>query len=286
MAKIKLRYAGDAGTVKLNSNGDDATLKYIVTESADALTTIGIASTTVPSSYLSLPFSSFSYSEKGSGVWYITANYKRELSRSSSTSGGGGGGGIGQSLGHRFSFDIGGGSQRVQRSLETLSSTPVNGQPAIETPDYQKYVNVTDDAIEGYDVEVSSYAWSETHDMPSSVITPAYKKIIKGANKHVCDATFRGFPAAEVLFLGVTGTIDSKEDFYRMTFSFLQSDNLTAIEIGSVNTIEKKGHEYLWVQFEDTLDEKSIIKKPTYVFVEKSYEEADLSKLEIGVAEI
>ena len=54
--------------------------------------------------------------------------------------------------------------------------------------------------------------------------------------------------------------------------------------MGDITGIDKKGWEYLWVQYADDVDavKKQLIKKPVAVYIEKVYESALFSALGIG----
>ena len=66
---------------------------------------------------------------------------------------------------------------------------------------------------------------------------------------------------------------------------FAASPNRTGITIGDISGIDKKGHEYLWVRYEDAEDAsaKMIVKRPAAVCVEKVYEEGDFGLLGISI---
>jgi hypothetical protein len=58
---------------------------------------------------------------------------------------------------------------------------------------------------------------------------------------------------------------------------------LPTLTIGSITGIEKKGHEYLWVRYWDQVVDATLLKRPTHVYVNQVYPEADFSLLGIGV---
>jgi hypothetical protein len=101
-------------------------------------------------------------------------------------------------------------------------------------------------------------------------------------------AAFRGFEAGEVLFVGCSGNQEWDDQKGRgpwsLSYRFVASKNITGDTIGSITGIAKKGHEYLWVRYEDAVDSSSLIKKPKAVYVNKVYKESNFSSLGIGVA--
>ncbi len=71
-----------------------------------------------------------------------------------------------------FSFDTGGGTQHITQSLATVGAYA----PAGETPpSFGGAIGVTDDAVEGVDITVPVYHFSETHYLPDSMVTAAYR---------------------------------------------------------------------------------------------------------------
>jgi hypothetical protein len=89
-----------------------------------------------------------------------------------------------------------------------------------------------------------------------------------------------------VLFLGASGSQEwdsQKGDGpWTLSFKFVASKNITGQTIGSIEGIEKKGHEYLWVRYESAVSGSDLVKKPKYVYVNTVYREGDFSGLGIG----
>jgi len=101
-------------------------------------------------------------------------------------------------------------------------------------------------------------------------------------------SNFRGFSAGEVLFVGCSGAQEWDDQKGRgpwsLAFRFVASQNVTNQTIGDISGIDKKGHEYLWVRYEESVDTNALIKKPKYVYVNKVYRESDFSALGIGTS--
>jgi len=94
---------------------------------------------------------------------------------------------------------------------------------------------------------------------------------------------FKGFNAGEVLFLGASGSRRGYGD-WEITFRFAASPNVTNLTIGDITGINKKGWEYLWVRYADSEDTaaKALVKKPIAVYIERVYDDGNLSLLGIG----
>ena len=180
----------------------------------------------------------------------------------------------------QFSFDTSGGTQHTTQSLSTISKTAPAGKTA---PDFKGAIGVTHDSVEGVDITVPVYAFSETHYFDDAFVTNAYKGTLFNLTGKVNNAAFKGTAAGECLFLGASGS-KRGTDKWEINFRFAASPNKTNIIVGDITVPAKKGWEYLWVRYADAEDEtaKAIVKKPVAAYVEKVYEEAAFSALGIG----
>jgi len=179
-----------------------------------------------------------------------------------------------------FSFDTSGGVQHITQSLATVASYAPLGKAA---PDFGGAIGVTHDNVEGVDIAVPVYTFSETHYLDDSDVTPSYKGALFSLTGKVNDAAFKGLAAGECLFLGACGSKRGAED-WEITFRFAGSPNRSGIRVGSITGIAKKGWEYMWVRYADSVDAaaKTIVKKPVAVYIERVYEEGNFSALGIG----
>ena len=180
-----------------------------------------------------------------------------------------------------FNFDTGGGTQHVTQSKENKGRYGQNGDTA---PDFKGAINVTDSSIEGCDIVVPVYNWSETHYKPDSQVTLAYRGALFGLTGKVNSGAFKGFAAGECLFLGASGSKRGSAD-WEITFRFASSPNRTNItDIPTITVASKKGWEYLWIRYHDVKDEtaKMLVKRPCAAYVERVYDEGDFSGLGIG----
>ena len=184
-----------------------------------------------------------------------------------------------------FSFDTGGGTQHITQSLTTIGSYSADG-PA---PDFKGAVGVTHDNVEGVDITIPVYNFSETHYVPAANVTNAYKGALFNLTGKVNNGSFRGLAAGECLFLGASGSrrvpeSDPSGGDWEITFRFAGSPNRTGISVGPIAGIAKKGWEYLWVRYADVEDTASntLVKQPIAAYVEKGYEDGNFAALGIG----
>jgi hypothetical protein len=167
-----------------------------------------------------------------------------------------------------FSFDTSGGTQHITQSILTTNRYAPAGATA---PDFQGAIGVTVDSVEGVDITVPIYAFTETHYLSSSVVTNAYKGTLFNLTGRVNNAAFKGLAEGECLFLGATGSLRSVTDDWEITYRFAASPNATGLTVGSITGINKKGWEYLWVRYQDVEDSNVLVKQPIAAYVEQVY---------------
>ena len=167
-----------------------------------------------------------------------------------------------------YSFDTTGGHVRIFQSLETVHSYPELGQ--LFAPEFNGAIGVTDTAVEGCEIDVPVYNWSETWYVPAANVTGAYKAGIFALIAKTNDAAFRGFQRGEVLFRGARGSL-RKADQLELAFNFSASQNVTNRTIGTITGIDKRGWEYIWCRYEKRKDDKSkrMVTVPIAVYVER-----------------
>lgn len=176
---------------------------------------------------------------------------------------------------NEWSFDTGGGQTHITTSLGTTSY-------GTNAPDCKGAIGVTDaDHVEGCDIIVPQFRYTEKKVFTPAQMTLAFAKTISELTGKVNDATFRGWAAGEVLFLGASGRRRGGGN-WEVDFSFSMEKNQTGLEIGGITDIDKKGHQYLWVMFTAKKDQYKLVQHPVAVYVEDVYEEADLSALNLG----
>jgi hypothetical protein len=217
---------------------------------------------TLPLTYGNLVFQNYHIAHQGGGVWEVTARYGKLEPKEA-----------GQSS---YSFDTGGGNQKITQSLETVASY------GDDPPDFQGAIGVSTDSVEGTDITIPVFNFTETHYIPIALVTGAYKTTLFYLTGRVNHAPFKGFARGEVLFLGASGSQRGTED-WEIAFKFAASPNATDLKVGGITGIEKKGWEYLWVRYADAEDEETLIKQPVAAYVERVYEYGNFALLGIGV---
>ena len=242
---------------------------YVISGTDDDVVAKSSLAAATPSLYDGLVRQTLQIEPVGPGIWEGTVRYGQAENQQSQA---------GEST---FSFDTGGGTQHITQSLQTIGRYPNNA------PDFGGAIGVTHDNVEGVDITIPVYQFSETHYLPASVVTPAYRGTLFYLTGKVNSGSFRGLQPGECLFLGASGSRrgTSADDDWEISFRFAGSPNVSGLQVGSIGGINKKGWEYMWVRYQDAEDEdaKVLIKKPIAVYIEKVYEQANLGGLGIGV---
>ena len=201
------------------------------------------------------------------------------------------------------SFDTGGGTQHITQGEWE------EGYAATGVAPYQHFaIGVDGDTVAGVDIVVPALQWTETYDVPSTYVTADYIKGVAALTGTVNNAAFRTFSAGEVLFAGCSGNQEWDEEKgdgpWSLSYKFIASPNRGAptgatgpavaehleksppITInfggGTVKEIYKKGHEYLWIRYESSVDGSDLLKRPKYAYVNQVYREANFAGLGIG----
>jgi hypothetical protein len=175
------------------------------------------------------------------------------------------------------SFDTSGGTQHTTQSLATVGAFVASGT----APNHKGAIGVNEDSVEGVDIVVPVYSFEESHPLSPAAITPTFKGNVFSLTGRVNDASFKGFAAGEVLFLGARG---QRRGFglWNVQFLFAASPNLTNVPVGDITVSAKLGWHYLWVQYKPAVSENSLVKVPKAAYVERVYRTGDFSLLGIG----
>ena len=228
---------------------------------------------------------SYSISFLGDNAWQVTINYEKTGAEPAET----------DPLKRSRSFDTTGGTQHITQAAQG-SIVGVSGNAVTTASPERRFppsapmmdgaIGVDSNGVNGVDIVSPQLQWQEQYDVPNAYITSAYIRGLAGLTGTVNNASFRGFAAGEVLFLGCSGNQEWDDQKGRgpwsLTYRFAASQNVTNKTIGSIAGIDKKGHEYLWVRYEESVSGTDLIKKPKAVYIDKVYMDGDFSGLGIG----
>lgn len=202
--------------------------------------------------------------------WLVTVRYaKREPDNSETV---------------EVSIEIGGQTAHITQSFGTTRYAA----PGSVAPDYGGAIGVNSSggslSVEGTDVYVPTYSWTESHRFPVSQISDAYLAGVYAlCAAPVNGAPWRGNPPGAVLFRGARGSWKDSDEYARIEFAFSLTPNVT-LSLGTISGIQKPGWDHLWQVFEEADDAtaKSLVKRLKAAYVEQVYRRGDFSVLGIG----
>lgn len=236
-------------------------MRFIVTGTDDEVEVLAAVGGTAPTSWYSMRRMQIEAEPLGNGIWQVVVPYE----------------GKNETV---YTFETGGATAHITQSLGTTRYAP-SGSTA---PDFYGAIGVNGDSVDGVDITIPVFNFTETYRFPGSTVSGAYKMTLFNLTGKVNNATFRGLAAGEVLFMGASGTKTGIDD-WEIAFKFAASPNVSSLAIGGGITVTAKpGWDYLWVRFADAEDTaaKALVKRPVAAYVEKVYQTADFSLLGIG----
>ncbi|MGL6196869.1 MAG: hypothetical protein ACRC2T_18810 [Thermoguttaceae bacterium] len=176
------------------------------------------------------------------------------------------------------SFEVSGTQTKMTHSLRTRSGFAASGNPR----NYGGLIGVTDDGVEGVDVDTAVSTFTETVHFKPWFLTTQYIAFLGRAYGCVNTAPFRGFSDGEVRFLGASGSYRRGDKSVEMTFKFAVSPNARNIRIGEMTIPFKYGWDYLWVRWADMKKGNITVKTPVEAYVEQVYHGLNFGTLGIG----
>ena len=178
-----------------------------------------------------------------------------------------------------ISFEVSGSQTKRTHSLGTVGGWAANGM----TPrNYGGLIGVTDDGVEGVDIDTAVSTFSETVYLYPWFLTSSYIAFLARAYGCINNSSFRGFDVGEVRFLGASGSYRAGDKFAEMVFKFAVSPNAQGIRIGSMTIPFKYGWDYLWVRWADMKVGNVTVKIPIEAYVERVYQPLNFYSLGIG----
>lgn len=226
-----------------------------------------------------LVLQTFTPEHQGGGVWEVGVRYGERKSDGSTSDSGDAG------TGATIQFEFGSGTTKITQALFTRQ---VVGLAGVNPKDVQGALGFDGEKVNGIDIQSSVFHWTETHRMAATEFTLEYMQAISD----LCSpfpttnlATFRGFEAEEVLFLGASG--GSKDaGTLEVTFKFARQKGIYEIdpdlEALGFPTVRKKGWDYIEFEYDKVVNANQIAPRPKVVRVFKVYKQGDFSTLNIG----
>jgi len=255
---------------RLGAFGKSTDLPYIVFDAADEDEVRTACLAAIPTTYNGLPRSEIEITERlNATTWRVVARYRKNAPPPD------------QRPESRFEFDTSGGTQHITQSRATVARYGPKASTRL-----QGAIGFDGKNVQGCDIVVPVYNWAETHYFDDDEVTDTYKATLFNLTGCKNGSAWKNFAAGEVLFLGASGARQGTgaDDWWEITFRFASSPNRQNFSVGDITGIDKKGWDYMWVQYGDEADDATsqVVKKPVAVYIEEVYPDGDFSQLGIG----
>jgi hypothetical protein len=186
------------------------------------------------------------------------------------------------------SWSTGGGTQRIFQAIATVGKYGPPGEAAPEN--YGAIGAKPDGTVEGVDVMVPDFRWTERYTVNPGMLTWNYAMTCAYLTRCVNNHGFRGFAAGEVQFRGasaearLTGTQEQPQLTAEISYEFAAQPNVTNQTIGQIVGIAARGWEHVDVRYEEIDDAvaKKTTPRPIAVYVHQVYPYASFGGLGIG----
>lgn len=197
-------------------------------------------------------------------------------------------GGSSNAIANSISWDTTGSTEHITQAYNE-SETAWGGEyayarpnEAANAPSYQGAINCTADAVQGIDVVVPAFNFTETWTLPAADVTDKYVTALYNLTGTINLKRFRIFDPGEVLFMGARCDRNRTDQLVKIAFQFSARPNRGTFKVGDVEVDYKNGWQYLWVKYEDHNSGSTLVKRPLFVIVNDVYPKGDFSALGIG----
>lgn len=145
--------------------------------------------------------------------------------------------------------------------------------------DYLGAINVIKGKVEGVELDLPGLKIVLTYKHAKAKVTTTYMRTLEDLTKTRNNSKFLGFEKKELLLLSATGS-DGTNAPGEVTFNMKVDREKTGLKFGSINSVTKGPHDFLWVDYEDDEDTtaKATRPSPRGVYVHEMFDEADWTK--------
>lgn len=239
---------------------------------------------TIEGKYGSYYFNYDGYTAKhlGNGIWEVEADYV--------TSGGGTqeaqqqqGGGGGEPIGviRNITYNSTGGTQKITSGISEKRA-------GANAADMKMAIGVNGDNVDGVDIVVPVFEWTEEYEVPGTNISADYFQECAALTGKINQLVFRGYAIGDVLFLGLTGgstfnpnqTVASEVASTKLSFRFAAKKN-EEVTVSGLTISPTNGWDYIWIKYDDDVANGVGLKKPVAIYSNQVYKYGDFRDLQL-----
>lgn len=225
-------------------------------------------------------FDGYTAKHLGNGYWEVEATYVTAGGGSQQGGDGGGGGEAPIGVIRSVTYNSTGSTQHITSGLDEVKF-------GANAPDMNKAIGVNGDNVEGVDVVVPMFEWTEEYEVPGVNLSMAYFAACAELTGTINQATFRGYGQGQVLFLGLTGgstfnpnqSIASEVASTKLAFRFAAKKPRT-LTVGTI-AVTNRGWDYIWVRYADDVQNGIGLKVPVSAYANRVYHYGDFKKLRL-----
>lgn len=188
-----------------------------------------------------------------------------------------------------LSFTTVGGTSHITQSLSTVHAVKATSKGGGVAPDTRKAIGLRRDGVDGCDIVVPKmeFTWQR---MFATITFRDMRNLMKMTAK-TNNAIWKGFQVGELLFLGSEGQ-SADSGGWSVTYRFAFNENLPngderlviskVAGVADITLPSKKGWDYLWCAYEDTITGDQIYPLPIAAYVEQVYHADNFANLGLG----
>jgi hypothetical protein len=218
----------------------------------------------------------------GNGYWDCKATYKNPETQTSDD----GGDGQPASIANSLSVDTSGGTEHITQALYEgqgdWGGENAFARPGQTAPDFYGAINCSGDSVQGVDVTVPAFNFTEVWTWPAPLLRTEYYATLYNLTGTINAKPWRVFGRGEILFLGARFDRNRGDQFIPVTYQFSARPTRKNFKLGQITVLEKRGWQYLWIKYEDREETEALVKRPKFAYVNDVYPERDFETLNIG----
>jgi hypothetical protein len=178
----------------------------------------------------------------------------------------------GQVGSYTWDFDTTGATVGLKAAKQHVKSYPDDGEW------HKGSIGVNGQDVQGAQIVIPALKYNFRFKHPQGVLTIDYSRTLARHTGKTNSVKFGPFDPGELLFAGANGS-DGSEAEAECGYQIIASANETGSSVGEITGIAKKGHDLLWIEFEDDTSGGEATKPPKRVHIERVYDEIDFASV-------